>query len=87
MSKKHELILKEQDVTLDGHQWTGCTFENCNIIVSNGDFVFSNNTVKNCRLTLAGNAINVASMIEAFYPGAIPFAPGARPNPRGKDLY
>ena len=61
-------MFKGQDIRLDGHHWEDCTFENCNIILEKGYFDIINCNFQNCRLTLDGEAIAIAKVIDMFQP-------------------
>lgn len=87
MKRRHEEIIENQDVVLDGYEWFGCSFNNCNIIINTGNFSFKNNSLNSCRLSVGDPAANILSIVELFYPGTVPFAPGSAPNPRGKDIF
>lgn len=76
-----EKILENQKIILDGSSWRFCEFRNCEIVVETGCFDLINCSIKNCRLTLGGNAANVVSIIELFYPGRLPYS-GEPPKPR-----
>ena len=81
-----ENFYEDSSVSLDGFDWIGCSFKNCELVINEGDFSFMNNHITDCRLKFGGNAVAILSMLELFYPGKIPFN-GNRPNPRGKDIY
>jgi hypothetical protein len=59
-------VFENQDVKLDFSQWKNCTFKKCNIIVKYGEFDLVGCNFDKCRLTLDGNAVTIAKMIEMF---------------------
>ena len=53
-------------ISLEGYDFQECTFTDCEILVSEGDFSLIDNTFNHCRLTLSGRAVAVAKLIELF---------------------
>lgn len=59
-------------VSLEHHDWQGCTFKDCEILVSEGDFSLVNCKFDACRLSLSGKAQAVARVVELFSQGGPP---------------
>jgi hypothetical protein len=79
LKKKVDEIFEDMDIILDGTHWQSCTFRRCNIIIRTGEFGLSVNNFDNCKLTIEGNAMNIVTVIEMFFPGKLPFN-GDRPK-------
>jgi hypothetical protein len=55
-----------QKIDLDGKSFSHCQFENCLIILEKGETALSGCTLKDCKLTLKGNAYTVGKIIKLF---------------------
>lgn len=77
-----DCTFENERVELDGKRWVSCTFRNCVIVAATGNFALVGCNLYGCQLSLGGNAQNIVALIELFFPGHLPFAPGSRPNPR-----
>jgi hypothetical protein len=55
-----------QKVELDGKSFYHCEFENCMIVLENGETDVSGSRFKNCRLLLRGNAYTIGKIINLF---------------------
>ena len=57
---------KKEKLEVDGKSFTACEFEDCILIVENGDTDLSGCRFKNCKLMLRGNAFKIGKLIELF---------------------
>lgn len=75
MKRKHEQIVENKDVVLDGFHWSDCSFTNCNIILGNETASVTNCNFKNCKLSFKPDsaAVFALQMYEMFNPGSIKF--------------
>jgi hypothetical protein len=55
-----------EKVELDGKSFVHCEFENCIIILEQGETEISGCSFKNCKLMLKGNAYKVGKIIKLF---------------------
>jgi hypothetical protein len=55
-----------EKVELDGKSFVHCEFENCIIILEEGETEISGSSFKNCKLMLRGNAYIVGRIIKLF---------------------
>ena len=80
VNKAIDSIYKNERIILDGTAWESCAFHNCDIVLATGETSVKNCHFHKCKLVLEGNAVNIVSVIELFFPGKLPFN-GDRPNP------
>jgi hypothetical protein len=66
---RFDRTIENVSVNIDGFSWQNCTFNNCEIVVSKGDYDLINCHFNHCRLSLRDNAIAVAKVIELFMGG------------------
>jgi len=64
-----ERTVEDLSVSLEGYDWQGCTFRNCEILVTEGDFSLVGCDFANCHLTLSGKAEAIAKVVELFMQG------------------
>jgi hypothetical protein len=55
-----------QKVEIDGKSFLKCEFENCMIVLEQGETEISGCRFKNCRLLLRGNAYTIGKIIHLF---------------------
>lgn len=67
--RRFEREIEGLSVSLEGYDWEGCTFKNCEILMSKGDFSLIRSHFNNCRLSLSGGAVAVAQVLELFSQG------------------
>lgn len=67
--RRFEREIEGLSVSLEGYDWEGCTFKNCEILVSEGNFSLINDSFVGCRLTLSGKAAGIGKVIELFSQG------------------
>lgn len=47
---------KNQTVVMDERNYVQCTFTNCEIVYTGGDFAWVNSRFDHCKITITGNA-------------------------------
>jgi hypothetical protein len=72
---------KEQGtvVILDDTSFVDCTFTNCQILYSGGDYSWTRTNFVNCQIGLQGHAARTAALLQSF--GWKPLQPGTAPAP------
>ena len=73
-----EGTFKNQNVNLDGHNWTRCKFMSCNIIIEYGDYSVIGCHFNDCKLSAKGNAIGILKIAKLFFP-SIPLIESDKP--------
>ena len=72
MNVVEDRVFLGQRVRLDYTSYRNCVFQDCEIVVTLGDFDADGNEFKNCTLHLGGYAMQVAKIMYVFYPDKIP---------------
>lgn len=67
--RRFEREIEGLSVSLEGYDWEGCTFKDCEILVSEGDFSLISCHFKDCKLALSGKAAGIGKVIELFSQG------------------
>jgi len=67
--RRFEREIDGLSISLEHYDWHGCTFKDCEILVSEGDFSLINCNFNACRLSLSGKAIAVTKVVELFSQG------------------
>jgi hypothetical protein len=50
-------------VVLDGHEYIGCEFLECRIVVTRGNFVLKNSSFDSCTFEFGGEAANIRDLV------------------------
>jgi len=50
-------------VILDGHEYIGCEFVNCRVVVTRGNFVLKDSSFDTCTFEFGGEAANIRDLI------------------------
>jgi hypothetical protein len=67
----NDIEFRGQDVYLDGREFTGCSFYNCNIYITLGYFRMINpKIIADCKFYLAGPAEIMKTLIDIINQGA-----------------
>ena len=66
-------------VVLDDTSFVDCTFTNCQILYSGGDYAWTRTNFVNCNIGLQGHAARTAALLQSF--GWQPPQPGTVPAP------
>ena len=69
--KRFEREIEGLSVSLDGYDWEGCRFKNCEILISQIDFSLIGCHFDGCRLTLSGKAAALANVLQLFSGGSL----------------
>lgn len=68
---KEKVFLGER-VRLDYSKWVNCVFKECELEIWTGIFEIHGCEITGCKLTLKGEAQNVARLMYMFFPDKIP---------------
>lgn len=67
--RRFEREIEGLSISLESYDWEGCTFKDCEILITDGDFSLVNCHFDDCRLKLSGKAVAIAKVIELFSQG------------------
>jgi hypothetical protein len=71
LTRVQGVTFESKTVFLDGRQFVGCTFTNCDIRIVMGVFVIEDGTFTGCAFRLYGPAAKVAEVIDTFGSGYV----------------
>jgi hypothetical protein len=63
MTDFESCTFKSTTIILDGNAYDNCLFENCKIIVTQGNFSLRNTTFDGCNFEFSGEAENIKNLI------------------------
>ncbi len=82
MNVFEEKVFIGQRVRLDYSRWANCIFKECEIVIWTGMFELNGCEFTDCKLTLKGEAQNIARLMYVFFPDKIPLKfPEGDPGP------
>ena len=71
-------------IQMDGHHFENCTFTNCILAYSGGDFSWLNCSFDRCQLRFIGSAQKTINFLKAF--GMVPRQVPQKANAKGSSL-
>jgi hypothetical protein len=74
-------VASGKTIALDEHHFVNCTFTNCDLVYSGGDWAWANTKFENCRFSFSGSASRTVALLGnlgLIKPG--PFGPQTPPK-------